>query len=289
MITNRSPADEASPSHTFGVDLAILGLDQVRPHEIPDPGRVGRLGIRLVEDGTLRDPIMVARVEGVKGFVLLDGTNRRMALQNLNCRRVLAQIVDYEDRHCVNLLTWSHLVDMSIADVLQMIGLIQGIDIEPIGQDQTDKALGRAASVAAVHSGEHSWLVSRSGKRSKPDLLLDLVEGYEECLQREARDEELISDKLQEVRSRPGGHDSVLVTFPRITRQQVVDLALSGTLIPAGITRHVIRCGRALRVDVPLEWLGSGMPMREAEIAFQNHLAKLRPRRYLEPTVLFDS
>jgi hypothetical protein len=64
---------------------------------------------------------------------------------------------------------------------------------------------------------------------------------------------------------------------------------MAGALIPAGITRHVILCGRALRVNLPLELLDGSRTLEEANALLQDHLSGLQPRVYQEPTILFDS
>jgi hypothetical protein len=66
-------------------------------------------------------------------------------------------------------------------------------------------------------------------------------------------------------------------------------MAMRGALIPAGITRHVIMGGRALRVNVPLEMLRGSESLEEARQALKRHLASLQPRLYREPTILYDS
>jgi hypothetical protein len=85
-------------------------------------------------------------------------------------------------------------------------------------------------------------------------------------------------------------HESrALIAFPRFSRSQVVSMAMEDALIPAGITRHIILSGRALRVNLPLEYLEGSLSAREAERALQVHLSRLTPRTYTEPTILFDS
>ena len=278
-----------SASHTFGVDLAVVRIADVHPHEHPDPSRVDRLRRRLVDEATLRDPIMVARTPEMEGLLLLDGTNRRAALDAMRVPHVLAQIVDYEDQRCVSLLTWSHLVDMDADALLRDIGAVPGLTVRQVPQDQADVELERAGRPVAIHHDGKSWVVQSERREPLGIELTRLVALWEPRMQREARDQESIGEKLSEVRSRPGGHDWPLITFPRINRQQVVRLAARGTPIPAGITRHVIRCGRALRVNVPISLLDSPGPPAETQRAFEAHLARLNPRRYLEQTVLFDS
>lgn len=85
-----------------------------------------------------------------------------------------------------------------------------------------------------------------------------------------------------------GGGPLTLLAFPLFSRSSVVAMAMQNTPIPAGITRHIVAGGRALRVNLPLEILSLGS-LDEANAALATHLESLQPRLYREPTILFDS
>jgi hypothetical protein len=278
----------------FGIVLRIVPMEQIYPHEVPDKARLERLRQHLYAEQRLRDPLIVGTLPEVDGYILLDGTNRRAALHDLGYERLLVQVVDYADRHCVQLRTWSHVVDVPISDLLSQVGAIAGVVLTPVAQQQVDEALESAGALAAFSYNGQSWLASHHDHRhSRAELLRRIVNCYEEHMSRESRDEESIAEKLAELEQRGAGVDITLVTFPRFSRTQIASLALRSTPIPAGITRHILRCGRALRVNLPLDLLRSescgGVSLEEAQARLLAHLAATTPRRYLEPTILFDS
>jgi hypothetical protein len=122
---------------------------------------------------------------------------------------------------------------------------------------------------------------------SPADQLRQLVDLYESQMERVDSGSENIEERAQ--LPGPDGRDpKTLVGFPDISRWQVVTMAMRGALIPAGITRHVIRCGRALRVNVPLGMLDIE-DLDQANAELRAHLSAMHPRLYREPTILFDS
>ena len=85
---------------------------------------------------------------------------------------------------------------------------------------------------------------------------------------------------------------SALVVFPHFDPAEVLELATSGSRLPAGITRHLIRW-RALRLNIPVE----RMTDRAGTLAEKNEwlqrwlmekLERRQARFYEESTVLFD-
>jgi len=80
-----------------------------------------------------------------------------------------------------------------------------------------------------------------------------------------------------------------LVAFTGLSRRQVAAHATHGPPIPAGITRHILLNGRALRVNLPLATLDAKQTIDSANDALSEHPADLHPRFYREPTLLFDS
>jgi hypothetical protein len=68
-------------------------------------------------------------------------------------------------------------------------------------------------------------------------------------------------------------------------------LAQTGSVLPAGITRHIIP-GRALRVNAPLALLRGPQPLTEKQAWLDTWLHERRAERgvryYAEPTFLFD-
>jgi hypothetical protein len=267
------------------LNLRIVSSDTVRPHEIADPARERRIEARLRHDGLLRDPLIVGAVQGVNGYVLLDGTNRKRALANLGLPRVMVQIIDYGDEHAASLRAWCHLAHISIDELTAGAGTIPHVAVHPVAELGATDALRAPGTMALLLSSSVQYVVSRLPTAgSTTAQLRTFVDLYEARMTRVDCSPEDVEERAQSLTA-----DVTLVAFPGFSRSQVVTMALKGSLIPAGITRHVILAGRALRVNLPLELLSGTLDVDATSAALDRHLAGLQPRIYQEPTVLFDS
>ena len=90
-------------------DLRVLRVADLLLHEQHDAQRSDPLAQRIVSDGVLKNPPIVAPVDGGPPFVVLDGANRVTAASALGLVHVVAQVVDYDDP-ALALDTWHHLV-----------------------------------------------------------------------------------------------------------------------------------------------------------------------------------
>ncbi len=269
------------------ISVDIVPAGAVMPHEIADPGREHRIEARVRADGMLRDPLIVGAVPGLDGYVLLDGTNRLRALHNLGFPWVMAQILDYSDQHTIRLRTWCHAASVPIEELIAGAGAISGIEVEPLAPLGAPEALAETATLAVLLDHGQRFALRR-GTEAPPrsQQLRRLVDLYELHMVRVDCDPEDIEERAKQL---SGNEDPMtLLAFPPFSRSQVVSMAMDGALIPAGITRHMLPAGRALRVNVPLEILGANT-LETARIAFAEHLSTLQPRMYREPTMLFDS
>src|SRR5262249_28579808 len=99
------------------------------------------------------------------------------------------------------------------------------------------------------------------------------------------------ADTLAVARRRHAGVTALFV-FPHFEPAEVMELATGGELMPAGITRHVIRW-RALRLNLPLDQMADarqGLEQKNALLLEWLHqkIWLRQVRFYEEPTVLFD-
>ncbi|HZU12645.1 MAG TPA: hypothetical protein VFB58_07375 [Chloroflexota bacterium] len=271
-----------------GVQMRIVPVAAVRPHEVEDPARERRIEGRLTHDGMLRDPLLVGAIPNLEDYVLLDGTNRRRALQRLEVPFVLVQVIDYADPHAVDLRTWCHAVTLPMEQIIEGASRIPGVRPTPITPLGAADALADRATLAVTTDGRHTYAIEREPEgAARSQQLRAVVDLYEESMVRVECDPDAIEERAGDLLA-PLGEAATLVAFPRFTRGQVVQIAVTGDLIPAGITRHMITGGRALRVNLPLEVLSSG-DLDRANETLGSHVAALHPRTYTEPTVLFDS
>lgn len=269
------------------VQLRVVPLASILPHEIADPAREARIERRIGVDGMLRDPLLVGSVADIAGYILLDGTNRRVALERLGLPLVLVQVIDYADPTAIELRTWCHSAPVTAADLATQAGHIPGLEVMPLSPLGAQDAL-MGSNAFAVILDSHQRFAVTAPAATRPEwvaALRSFVDLYEHSMTRVDCDANAIEARA---RALPDGEDASLIAFPPITRCQVVAKAIEGLRIPAGITRHMILGGRALRVNLPLDVLALH-DITHANDALARHLAVLNPRIYQEPTVLFDS
>ena len=108
-------------------ELRMLPTTALVPHEDCDPRRVDALSRRVLEEGILKNPPIVAEVSGTDCYVVLDGANRTMAFAEAGVHHIVAQVVSYDDPG-VSLDTWYHVVSgMRLAefegDLVEIVGM----------------------------------------------------------------------------------------------------------------------------------------------------------------------
>lgn len=269
------------------VRLRVVPAQMVHPHEVADPARERRIERRLVEDDILRDPLLVGEVPDVDGYVLLDGTNRKRAVENIGLPGLLVQVIDYANTHVVQLRTWCHVAALSAERIAADLRPIGSLTVEPLSPLAAPDTLHDPSTLAVLLDGHQRLAISRAPSTERYILLRQLVELYEDTLAREDCEPEDVEEVAASVDQGEDPH--CLVAFSPFTRAQVVALAVRGTPIPAGITRHSVLTGRALRINLPLHVLEMAEGIEAANRELEEHVAGLNPRVYSEATILFDS
>jgi hypothetical protein len=272
-------------------DLHIVPLAALRLHETCDEARVTRLVARLKADGMLRNPPIVAQLDDHQNYVVLDGATRTTALQHLDIRDVVVQVVSYDDPG-VELRTWHHLVtNISRETCAVAIRQTAGLSCGHTSPNEAQTAVERSEALAAVMWNDGVACAIGKGDpaaldlRGRASLLTRMVDAY---LAHGAKIFRLGTDHLS---SDHRGDATAMVIFPRVRPADILELTANDARLPAGITRHVIP-NRALRLNLPLDILSADKPLQEknawlAEMIQQKMLAK-GVRYYAEPTFLFD-
>ena len=287
------------PHGSYDLTLRVAPLRLVVPHEHYHARRVDELTERLLADGRLINPPIVAQI-GEK-YVVLDGATRLTAMRQLNCPYIVVQVVDIDlvgatanAAHAIELSNWNHVIYggegasllatlRTIAD-LQLVPAASGTPVDaplPVG------ALGRLA----MATGESFVLATERSAMQAMDagwlrVLNEVVECYGQWGNVErtlSRDVEVLASQFPDF--------AALVSFPRFTPQMILELAAQGRTVPAGITRFVIP-GRILRLNAPLAKLMADEPLAAKQAWLDELLReKLRMRQvrfYEEPVVLLD-
>jgi hypothetical protein len=269
-------------------DLRVLPVSCLLLHEQHDAQRSTPLLERLQREGVLKNPPVVAPIDGEDRYVVLDGANRATAIKALGIGHILAQVVDYEDPELV-LDTWHHLVKgLDGLRFLELLQAMSGVRLFPSEIMHARALLARREILAFLEfpGGEVFAVEAQGDLHARTRRLNDIVDLYKS----EGRVFRASTDHLPALL--PFYEDvSALVVFPRYAPAEIIELARVGAHLPAGITRHVIP-RRALRVNLPLELLGAAGSLVEKNAWLADWLrqkvAAKAARYYQESTFLFD-
>ena len=266
--------------------LRVWPAERLLLHEEADAARVRRLADALRRDGVLRNPPIVTPLEGGRA-VVLDGANRVTALRALGVPHAVVQPVFYDDP-AVRLSVWRHYVAEDGPGTLRAAVEAAGLGpAAPAGDEAGAEArIADGDGLAAIVDVRGGVLIRRTGRAAADaDALRRLA-----ALYRDGRPVQRIdAGTLEELRAAYG--PGALVLFRRFEKSDILNLAVEGAHLPAGITRHVIP-GRALRLNTPLAWLADGIDVAVKQAALDAQLQQRWQahgvRHYAEPTFLFD-
>lgn len=283
----------ASPSEHRLPDLRFVPVESLVPHERHDDHRLEALAQRIREQAVLKNPPVVAPIAAEAGgeprYVVLDGANRASAARAAGFPHVVVQVVSYLDAS-VQLSTWFHALRETPRWAFDSaLCTIAGLECLPTTLMHARAMLARREALAFVSYGDGAAATLHGGQgvKERNDLLNAVVDVYRS----RGPFYRVTDDSVEEAAK---GHPDVtaVVVFPHFEPAEILELATSGSRLPAGITRHLIRW-RALRVNVPIAQLADTSASaadknRWLEETVRERLAARNVRFYEEPTVLFD-
>jgi hypothetical protein len=271
------------------LDLRIVPIGNLVPHEEHDHQRAEPLIERIREAGTWLNPPLVAPLDKSR-YVILDGANRHYALSHLGYDYILVQVVDYESEQ-VHLTTWNHVISgVSWFEFLRNIRTLPDVQVESTDLLSARTALARRTVLAyAVLDDDHAYTLNTldSNASVRTSLLRQVVDTYK----RTGSLNRINTDVLSHARTDYPDAVAIMV-FPHYQPAEILVAARDGLLLPPGISRHVIQ-GRAMRLHYPLEAFRAGDESIEAKNEkllswMQERNAQKRVRYYAESTYMFD-
>jgi hypothetical protein len=274
-------------------DLRLVRTSQILFHEDPERQRTLRLKARIEKDAVLRNPPVVAELEGGR-FLLLDGANRVSAFQDLQYAHIPVQVVDYGDPG-IQLKGWHHLfIDAHPPDLRATYAAIPGTRMGAVGQHEVEHLLEFRQVFAVLVEDEKAWwgifpepVQAEIEVRRRIAVLGALVGAYEgrSRLERiKLADFEQLPQVVETLQHR-------LCLFPVLHKEELLHLATDRVMIPTGLTRHVIP-GRALGINLDLSWVHSDQDENTKTRLFHEYVDRLaidgRIRYYEESVFLMN-
>ena len=285
-----------------GPELRIVPVKDIIIHEHFDKTRSPRLAKKIEEDGVLQDPPIVARLEGEK-YVHLDGANRITVFREedlLNCQHILVQIVDYFDPQSVQLSSWCHLTQQNKDSFLSHLRS-KGIEAIPMDREAARASLsdnGELMCCLFFRDGDVFGIRGEGDFESRVQLMNEVVRTYEGRIERDSlKPEEGDWNRQIEGLFKKYDDCNLIVAFPKFTPEQIVQIATKlaagedkdAVKMPPGVTRHIVVEGRALRINFPLSVLkAEDISLEAKNELLKEFLKRKKPRRYEEPTYMYD-
>jgi hypothetical protein len=284
--TPAAPGGARTPPDTRLPELRIVPSAALLLHEEYDPDRVARLVTSLATDNVLRNPPVVAALDGGM-HVVLDGANRVTAMQQSHFPDQLVQVVDYDDP-AIALDVWAHLLqeDGLVAAATDPAGRA------PAGWEQMPLQAVRAGledgtlACAIIDARGARGLPSSQEIAGRVGLMRDTVARYKGRTP-------IYRVQTTDIGAldREYGGAAALVLFPRLTKSDIRAIARLSSKLPSGISRHIVP-HRALRVNLDLGLLRGaesvGVKQARLEEIIRARLLEHRVRHYPESTVLYD-
>jgi len=281
---------QSLPTNQIHLDLRIVPTESVLPHELEDPQRAEPLIRRLPQEDILKNPpVVTTLVSNPESFVILDGTNRVVALSALNYEHILVQVVPYESP-AVELHTWNHVVSgISTNAIKENLSLISDLAVKPTTDLNARAELARRTILGYLLLPDQEILCLVGGGLNliqRTQLLQKIVDTYLMSGHLHRTNLDTLSP-IQEIYP----DTSFAVIFPKYEPVEILDLAEAGLRVPTGITRHVIH-GRALRINYPLEKLRVRQSLddknKELDLWLREQFSSKKVRFYAESIYLFD-
>jgi hypothetical protein len=230
-------------------EIKILPTEKLLPHENCDPRRVEKLSQRLLEEGLLKNPPVIANIPNSDLFVVLDGANRVTTFKTLGIPHIVAQLVNYGNPG-VSLDTWYHVVSGMERDFFwDSIQELEGIRTEVSTLEEArEKIKTGAIEIYFVDDNGIHVVISEEDllKLDKVSLLNRIVDIY-----RGKSDIFRASNDIWEIQKPFYPEITSLIIFPRLEPVNIMEAARSTEKIPSGITRHIIPA-RALNINIPI-------------------------------------
>jgi L-serine kinase (ATP) / ParB family transcriptional regulator, heme-responsive regulator len=268
-------------------NLDLLKISDIRLHETTESNRLRNLFERIAGSRHLMNPVIVGR-DG-KNLVLIDGANRLSTLEEIGCKLIIAQIIDY-NKAKIRLKNWNHLVyGITLNDLIaiaEKTGLKKNLCSRM--EAKTIYNSGKKFIAASDIKNGKSLIIALSKDFTKRIKELHFFTKFYFGVYNFDRSEQEIPFKDLKNFSRKNG---VLIEFPVFTKKEIVKISKSKEKLPAGISRHILD-NRVLHVRYDINKLRDGRNIEEKKRDLERYLlSKIdsnKVRQYRESVIVFD-
>ncbi|MCU4776829.1 hypothetical protein FC679_05300 [Bacillus cereus] len=217
-------------------DLKVIPTEQIYLHEEYEHERLKKLSHKIKNEQVLKNPPIALQLAEDK-YLILDGAHRTLSLKQLNCKRMVVQVVkaDY-----LSIGAWSHHISDSegVLEVLKSnsnIFLSENIESENL------------IATVFINGIKYDLAINPEMEKDmeiKIRIWKEIVNAYTNKypFTRITNDELIPSD-------------GIVFSYTLLELYQIKQLVESNLLLPAGVTKFKLNCGRILNLNIPLSFL----------------------------------
>ena len=266
------------------LNLAVVPLSKVLPHERIDPRRVKNLIGRFDASDVFTNPPIVVR--SGDNYVVLDGATRTAAFKQRDYPHIIVQVLKESDKYSLD--TWFHAIrKLEIEDLIRLLGDIPEITIVKSDLETVQAAMVEHGGLCYIQTADKAiYHIQPTAGVNHLDAMNKLTSAYINAGHVTRTLDRDMDTLLAEFPDLTG-----VVVFPVFTLEQVLQIADAGNAMPAGITRFIIP-GRVMRLNADFEYLTSGKDLEEKNNwlydMVMERLAADSVRYYSEPVYLLD-
>lgn len=268
-------------------NLKLLKISEIKLHEDTENKRLRNIFNRISHDKFLMNPVIVAKYDD--DYILIDGANRLSSLEEIGCKLVLAQIIDYKDK-AIKLLSWNHFVyEFELSKLIELCKK-EGWKYEYTNLRDGQKAASKGINKILASDIENDTHILITFKNKFEDILKALLKITSLYTGKYNFDRSESDIKIQELKkfSRKKG---VLVDFPDFTKEDIVKIARNNLKIPTGISRHILK-NRVLHVKYGIKNLldenNMDKKIKELDKYLYKKIDDNKVRQYKESVIIFD-
>ncbi|OOZ83469.1 hypothetical protein BHL35_00260 [Bacillus cereus] len=217
-------------------ELRVLPIESVFLHEEYELDRLLGISQKIKKEQKLKNPPIALQINEDK-YLILDGAHRTSSLIKLNCKRIVVQVVDINQ---VSINAWAHHVPN---DALLIDELKNNPGIELSAQKQVNSLL------ASIHFNDNVFYLYN--KNSSLSNISEKVSRWKEIVNSYTDKYEFKRIHNNEVLPTEG----ITFKYPALDFNEIVRIVESNLLLPAGVTKFSLDCGRVLNLNIPLSFL----------------------------------
>lgn len=277
---------------TYLSRISIVPLTRCVAHEGVVTRWVDKLAANLLDEGVMKNPIIVTAPRRGGRRIVIDGMHRFAALRQLGIPHVVVFEVDYESP-TIQLAGWAALTLRSLAvrALLSELYVRQGYRLRTAPSIlAAQRAVDVRRAVLAAFDGHRVVLVQPVARRAPVEECVTVSQQLDTALDVGDYHPLYVADSHALGDFRQTGAQSLFIR-PHYTKREILTRTLAGKIFPRKSTRHVIP-DRPLRVDVDLPILRAKISLAAKNKLLQERLHWCyeadRVRYYPEPVLVFS-